>query len=325
MAVIGAGHHATELRCHAAPLSDLRIACCAPAPNCHDEVGSVDLARHFGAVYVPDWRRLIDDPSLRCVLVLSALPNRAEVVTAALNVGKVVMCQFPPASDRESLAVLAGAQAKGGGVLLSLSEIAGTAAGASALQALREGQFGKLQSIWAAGRFLRGDSAASQNVLDHYGWQILDFVLSGVPGRAMRVHATVATLFEQGSQPDTAVILIRFEHDLVASIELSRCLPGSIAAPDMGEVEIELIGAKEVVRIEPHASAVRVYVQAGASTRSWTEGPLVRTLPQVAAALHSGKADNCCLERAGRAVVIMEAIKRFPASAAGVRTPVRLP
>jgi predicted dehydrogenase len=323
MAVIGAGHHATELRRHAAPLPDIQIAGCALAPNGHDEGGSVELARHFGAAYSPDWRRLIDDPNLPAVLVLSSSPGCAEVAAAALNAGKVAICPFPPATDTESLAALADAQARGGGVLLSLSEIAGTAAGANALQALREGQLGKLHSVWAAGRFLRRGREASESVLDQYGWQVLDFVLSGVQSPVARVHATLANLFEQGSQPDTAVVLIRFEHEVIVTIELSRCLPGSIAAPDMGEVEIEVIGAKEVVRIEPHASAVRVYGEAGASTRSWTDGPLVRTLPQVAAALRSRKADDCCLERARRALAIMETIRRFPASVAGPQAPLR--
>ena len=35
---------------------------------------------------------------------------------------------------------------------------------------------------------------------------------------------------------DTAVILLRFEHQLVATIELSRCLPPSMQVPPTGEV-----------------------------------------------------------------------------------------
>ena len=317
MAVIGAGHHAIELRRHAAPLPDLQIAACAPAPDGHDACAAADLARHFGAAYAPDWRRLMEDPALPCVLVLSGAPDRAQVVAAAVNAGKVAMCPFPPATDANSLAALADAQASGGGIPLSVGEIAGTAPGATALEAVREGQLGTLHSIWAAARFAR-HNGAPQSVLDQYGWQVLDFVLSAVPGGAERVHASLACLFEEGNQPDTAVVLLRFAHDVVVTIELSRCLPFSVLAP---EVEIEVIGAKEVVRIEPHASAVRVYGPSGASTRSWTDGPLVRTLPQVAAAVRSGKRDDC-LERAERAVAIMGAIKRFPASPSRRRAPV---
>jgi predicted dehydrogenase len=192
----------------------------------------------------------MEDPALPCVLVLSGAPDRAQVVAAAVNAGKVAMCPFPPATDANSLAALADAQASGGGIPLSVGEIAGTAPGATALEAVREGQLGTLHSIWAAARFAR-HNGAPQSVLDQYGWQVLDFVLSAVPGGAERVHASLACLFEEGNQPDTAVVLLRFAHDVVVTIELSRCLPFSVLAP---EVEIEVIGAKEVVRIEPHAS-----------------------------------------------------------------------
>ena len=316
IAVIGAGHHAAELQSHAAPVEGIEIAACAPAPGEADGDASERFAHRLGAAYSPNWKPLVDDPNLPGILALGPAPGRAQVLEAALNAGKVAVCPFPPALDTAGLERLADARRRGGGALLSVSELAGTGAGAHALEAVREGRLGKLHSVWVAARY-RVDAGAAESVLDQCAWPVLDFVLTAVQGPAVRVHAALAALFERGPQPDTAVVLIRFEQDVVATLELSRCLPRSIAAPERGEVEIELIGAKEVVRIEPHRSSVSVYETAGASARSWIDGPLVRTLPLMGAALQAKDAGECCLERAGRAIAIMDAIKRFQRPGSG--------
>jgi predicted dehydrogenase len=305
--VIGAGGHAQELLRHAAPLAELRVAHCAPAPDDVDSNPAIEFARRFGAAFSPEWRVVAEDRQVPAVLVLGEMAGRTEIIVAALNAGKVVLCPFPAARDAAALAEVANARTKGHGILLTLGEIAGTAAGADALGSLREGRLGTLHSIWAAVRSRRTD-AAGQGVVEQHGWPVLDFLLAAVHEPVARVHATLATLFEPGPHEDTAVILLRFEQGPVATVELARCLPPSMAVPTMGEVEIEAIGAREVVRIEPYNSAVRVYADTGVSTRPWVDGALVRSLPQVVAAVRTGAADESCLERNGRAIAVMDMI-----------------
>jgi predicted dehydrogenase len=303
LGLIGAGVHAQELLCHAAPLEGMQVTRCAP-DGAAGRDHSAELARRFGGAFAPEWRAVAEDPHLPGVLVLGAVATRTPIVIAALNAGKVVLCPFPAARDAAGLAAVVDARVQGRGVLLSLGEIAGTAAGSHMLLVLRDERLGTPHSIWAAVRSRRGE-AAGQGVLEQHGWQVLDFLLTARRDPVLRVHATLGHVFEPGPQEDTAVILLRFEQGLVATVELSRCLPPSLPAPAMGEVEIEVIGARGVVRIEPYNTGLRVYGDGEVSNRAWVDGSLVRTLPQVAEAVRTGSGDQSGLERAGRAIAIM--------------------
>ena len=136
--LIGADEPAEELRRHGAPIAGLRITHCATAPNGEDRSRCARLASHFGASFTPEWRAVTDDPQMSAVLVFAPLAARSNVVAAALAAGKCVLCPFPAARDAASLAAVTRARAKGGGVLLTLGAIAGTAAGAYTLDALKE-------------------------------------------------------------------------------------------------------------------------------------------------------------------------------------------
>jgi predicted dehydrogenase len=303
LGLIGAGVHAEELLHHAAPLEGMQVVRCAP-DGAAGRDRSAELARYFGASFAPEWRSVAEDPHLPVVLVLGAVEMRTQIVIAALRVGKVVLCPFPAARDAVGLAAVSAARTQGRGILLSLGEIAGTAAGMHVLAALRDERLGTPHSIWAASRSRRGE-AVGQGVLEQHGWQVLDFLLAARRDPVLRVHVTLGHLFEPGPQEDTAVILLRFEQGLVATIELSRCLPPSMPVPAMGEVEIEVIGAQGVVRIEPYNTGLRVYGDGDVSNHAWVDGSLVRTLPQVAEAVQNGTSDESGLERAGRAIAIM--------------------
>jgi predicted dehydrogenase len=306
LGLIGAGAHAGELLRHAAPLEGMYIASCAPdAAAAQDR--SAGLARRFDAAFVPDWRVLAADPGLPAVLVLGAAGTRTEAVVAALRAGKVVLCPFPAACDAKGLAEVAAARAQGAGRLLSFGEIAGTAAGLDALTALKDGRLGTAHSIWAAVRSRR-DDAATQGVVAQHGWQIFDFLLAACPDPVVRAHATRGSLFGGGPGEDTAVIMLRFEGGLVATVELSRCLPASMPVPEPGEVEIEAIGAEGVIRIEPYNIGLRIHGDVAVRHRAWMDGSLVRSLPQVAGAVRDRTGDESGLERAGRAIAIMDRI-----------------
>ena len=147
------------------------------------------------------------------------------------------------------------------------------------------------------------------DVAEQHGWPLLDFILTAVPAPPVRVYPTLAHLFEPGPHADTAVILLRFEDQLVATIELSRCLPPSMPVPLAGEVEIEAIGACEVMRIEPYNTSVRVYGDSEVTMRPWVDGAVLRILPQLVAAAHGGATDMSSLQRNALAVSIMHQIR----------------
>jgi hypothetical protein len=74
------------------------------------------------------------------------------------------------------------------------------------------------------------------------------------------------------------VILLRSASEVVVTIELARCLPPSLPAPGLGEVEIEAMGAKQAVRAVPHAGAVRIHRDDGSAAVPWLNAPVLDLL-----------------------------------------------
>jgi predicted dehydrogenase len=201
-------------------------------------------------------------------------------VEAALSAGKVVGCPVPVATRGDDLDRLAAAAEMGRGVLLSGGALRHTPAGKSALGMIARGELGILHSAYAAARFPSGDGAErGAGVLDDAGWEIFDFLLSIVPAPVQRVHAQTGALFQSRSE-DTAVLILRFANDLIATIELSRCLPPSLATTAMGEVELEVIGSQQAVRLEPYATSLRLF-RTDAVPRPWVDDPVLSMVHQV--------------------------------------------
>jgi len=234
----------------------------------------------------PDWR----DPDVRAVLALGA---PTDDIAAALRAGRVVLCP-PPVTDLLRIA---------NGKLIVAGEIAYSEAGARAIEMIRSSEFGPLRSLYVA---IRQPRANGGDVLDELGWEALDFVLS--VAKPQRVHATTATLFG-GAAPDTVVILMRTQDDAVITIELSRCLPPTLPAPGLGEVEIEAMGARQSIHLQPHATSVSVYRDSGIGTAPWLDAPIIRMLRTIAAVVDGGATPDDPFPRQQAALATMTALR----------------
>jgi predicted dehydrogenase len=240
-----------------------------------------------------DWR----EPDVRAVAALGAPGAQANDIAAALRGSRVVLCPPPPDRDVANLARLKGEK------LIVAGEIAYSEAGARAIEMIRAAEFGPLRSLYLAIRQPRAH--AGGDVLDDLGWEALDFVLS--VAQPQRVHATTATLFG-GRTHDSAVILMRTEDAAVITIELSRCLPPTLPASGLGEVEIEAMGAHQSIHLQPQATSVSVYRDAGVSSAPWLDAPIIRMLRTVAAVV-DGATPEDPLPRQQAALATMTAIR----------------
>ncbi|MBV8916308.1 MAG: hypothetical protein JOZ05_25135, partial [Acetobacteraceae bacterium] len=240
------------------------------------------------------------------VLVLAVLQERAELVARALEAGKLVLCPFPPAPNLRAFEPIESRA--GNGRLLTFGRIADSEPGARALAVVHDGALGQLLSAWTGVRAQRGDGTPA-DVLDAYGWDVLDFLLRLHNGTPERIHARCESLFGCGPSPDTALLILRFAPSPIATVELSRCLPASIAACDAGETEIELIGTTHTLRAEPGAGHVRVHGSNQVTARPWSESPLSRALDRAADALESGTSDGSVLQRTRRAIAVMNHVR----------------
>lgn len=303
--VIGAGRCAQALAAHEAPLPGARVTRWAPSPCGRDHAEAAALAGRVGAGFSADWEAVAGDPALPAVLVLSGDPGKIVAVEVALSAGKVVLCPVPAVTRGEDLDRLAAREKAGRGVLLSAGALRHTPAGKSALRMVAAGELGTLHSVYAAARFPSVDHRQGRPaVLDEAGWDLFDFLLAAVPAPVQRVHAQTGALFGSTSE-DTAALIIRFERDLVATIEISRCLPASIATTELGEVEVELIGSRQAVRLEPYATSLHLFGSA-AVPRPWVDDPTLSMIHQVVEVVNGGPppAEGVTLRR--RATALME-------------------
>jgi predicted dehydrogenase len=310
--IVGAGRHAAALADHQAPLGDVRVARWAASPGAADLSVIRELATRIEAPFARDWEALARDPDLQAVLVLSETAGASVAAEAALGAGKTVFCAVPAATRPEEVNRLAGAAAGGRGALLVGGTIRHSPAGREALRLIRDGELGPLHSLFASVRLPAGGngdrlSSAQRPVLEEAGWDLLDFIVAATGMQPSRVHAYVETLFG-GAAPDTAVCIVRFDNDLVATIEAARCLPPSIPAAADGEVEIEVIGGRQAVRLEPGATAVSVH-GAGTALRPWLDAPVISMLDALAAATNGGAPIAEGVTDVRRMVDLMEAIR----------------
>jgi predicted dehydrogenase len=311
--VIGAGRHGAALAEHQAPLADVRIARWAASPGGGDISAVREFAARIDAPFAREWEAVARDPELRAVLVLGEAGSASAAAEAALGAGKAVFCAIPAATRMEDVNRLEGAATGGRAILLAGGTVRLSPAGRAALGLIRDGTLGPLHSVFASLRLpLSGNgdrlSGTQRAVLDDAGWDLLDFIAAAIPAPPSRVNAHVEPLFGAGAL-DTAVCIIRFEDDVIATLDVARCLPPSLAAPPDGDVEVELIGAREAVRLQPAAGAVRVYA-AGPALRPWVDAPVIEMLAELAAAAtNGGAASGDGIANVRRAMELMDGIR----------------
>ena len=276
LGVIGHGRYAQALRDHEAPLGRVHVSACAAAVDGSDS-DQVSAFAEWAGVAMRSWQSVASDPDLPALLVLGPAATRAEVVAMGLARGKIVLC--PGASGIAS--------PQGTGVLLGGGEITHSTAGRHGLQAMQAPGFGAMRSLYLSIHQPRGGQGC---VIEALGAEALDFVLRAVPGPFSRVRVTRGHLF--GTDCDTAVLLLRSESDVVVTIELARCLPASLPAPGLGEVEIDAMGAAQSVRITPAASAVQVHTDTGRQALPWQDAPILAMLHDIERAVDSPVANN---------------------------------
>jgi predicted dehydrogenase len=303
--VIGGSRHAQALVEYLAPLPRLRLARWAPSPGGGDQTGAAALARSAGVEFVPDWQAVAGETSLRAVLVLSDAPERSLAVEAALKAGKAVLCPAPAARTATELDGLADAIRRGHGLLLSPGAIRHTPAAKYALAEAAAGSLGRLHSVYAAARSAAQDGGNGGGVVDEIGWDIFDFVLGLTHAPVRRLHAAGAAWCEGAGGRDIAALIVRFDDELIATVELARCLPPGIAAEGEPEVEIEVIAARQALRIEPYGSAVRVHRPGGSSLRPWLDAPVVSMAQDLAEAIDSGLSERESLDPHRRLAEVM--------------------
>lgn len=275
VAVVGGGRHAVALADHAAPFRRFRVARWVPVGDGAEGGRAAALADRLGVPFSNDWAGTVRDASLPAVLVLSEDTRRQGVVVEALAAGKAVLCPGPIASAPAEVAECTAALRRSRGALLAPGELRYAPGVRTALESIAAGEAGTLHSIYVAARAAPPKHAhPSETVADRLGWDVFDAVLAADKSPLARIQAHAGRLFGGGSGADTAVVIARFESGLIATVELSECLPLAVpAAP--AEIEIEIVGSRRAIHLEPFHTAVRVYGGSTVSLHPWVDPPVL--------------------------------------------------
>ena len=280
LGIIGNGLQAGALRAHGAPLGGIRLVDTPARP----------------------WREIASDRALAAVLVdLEGAAGLAAII-AALEAGKVVISGPAPARDGGDIDRLRAAAVGGGGTLLPCGELTHGEAARRGLAAIADPAFGRLTSLYIAIRQPRG----AGNVLDDLAPEAVAFVTASIEDEVTAVRLNAGRLF--GPEHDSAVILLRTARDTVVTIELAKCLPASLPAPGLGEVEIDAVGMSRAVRITPLDSAVRIHRDDGGDVRPWLDAPVLAMLRDVERAFEAPPS-VAGLDRAARNQALLTAIR----------------
>jgi predicted dehydrogenase len=117
---------------------------------------------------------------------------------------------------------------------------------------------------------------------------------------------------------DRPPALVRWRRGAIGLCRFSRCLPASLPAPGLGEVEIEAIGAQQSVRLEPYATSVGIFRDNGVSAVPWLDAPVIRMLREVAAAVDGAAPAEDAVQRQRDALAAMTAIQASMGAAEAV-------
>ena len=337
LGVIGSGRHVDELAAQQPwgyPFVGRHAVITACAPPAHAACRLDALAQPSGARRFDSGRELIAAGGVDAVLLLVPAAQRAELARAAIEAGHSVLCPAPLALGMQQMNALAQAVANGrsGAVIVAAGALAHTPAGRHALDVIAGGTAGRIESAYAGVRWHAHDAHARSvhAALPETAWDVLDFMLEALDAPVARVYAHAARLFESGDAHDTVVAIMRFANEAVFSFEAAACLPPALPAPHAGEIELELIGADETLRIEPYRTAVGIArtpspidaahpgALARVEYRDWVEPPIAGMIGALLAAMREPRRALDALARQHRLAALADAMRASIESAQAV-------
>ncbi|MEP6813732.1 MAG: Gfo/Idh/MocA family oxidoreductase [Actinomycetota bacterium] len=178
-----------------------------------------------------DWRRLVDDPAVDLVSVATPPAAHAEIVAAALDARKPVLCEKPLAATVEAAERLEELAAAAGVPTLVDFEFRGLPSFRRARELLREGAIGRvlqLEVAWHLGSRLaaglapswKDDAEAGGGTLLALGVHSFDYV-EWLLGPVESLCGTARTLLGRGTSDDACAALMRLADGAHVTLSIS--------------------------------------------------------------------------------------------------------
>ncbi|MCL6455115.1 MAG: Gfo/Idh/MocA family oxidoreductase [Alicyclobacillus sp.] len=227
-----------------------------------DEGRGRAAAQRFGAAYFRDYQDLLR-LDLDGVIICSENARHAEMVVAAAEAGKHVLCEKPIATSVPDAQRMIDACREKGVHLQIAFPCRFNPPVRRVKEAVARGALGRILAIrgtnrgqnpggWFANRELSGGGA----VLDHTV-HVVDLMRWYLGAEVKEVYAEVDTRFGARDIDDCGLLMLEFDNGVFASHDpsWSRCR----SFPTWGDVTVEVIGTDGVMRADAFAQHLTLY------------------------------------------------------------------
>ncbi|WP_026962608.1 Gfo/Idh/MocA family protein [Alicyclobacillus herbarius] len=230
--------------------------------DANHERGREAQARYGGELYT-DYQKLLQREDIDAVVVCSENALHAEMVVAAAEAGKHVLCEKPIAITLEDAHRMIDACRRHEVTL----QIAFPVRFNTPIRQLKDtvdaGRLGRIVAIRGTnhgqnpgGWFVNPELSGGGAVMDHTV-HVIDIMRWLLQSEVREVYAEVGTRFSDLATDDCGILLLEFDNGVIASHDPSWSRPKTY--PTWGDVTLEVIGTRGVTTVDAFAQHLQVY------------------------------------------------------------------
>lgn len=253
--------------------------------------------------------------AMDAVCIVTPTTDRPTLLTDAVTAGVHVCCPVPVAGDLSTLDSLILRGADSGLVVYAANPLRHWLPLRTMFE--RRKNVGAPISLFAASRTTR---AITGDIFTDLALPLIDMALWLVEAEVERVQVMAERLFPSAGESagaDSALILMRFANNVVATLEVARSLPDNAA--QAGELAVELCGRDAVLRADPANQAVTISGPTGTVREDWLPHPAISIVETFVETIRTGAVAPQSLLDARWTLPVLEKVRLAAATGEMVR------
>jgi predicted dehydrogenase len=253
-------------------------------------------AERFQAKFYPDYQDALKDGDFDAVIVCSENVYHAEMVIAAADAGKHVLCEKPLATSVDDAKAMIAACDKAGVKLQTAFPIRYSTPVQHVKRQIDSGELGRILALTGSNRgqnpngwFIDPKLSGGGAVLDHTV-HVIDIMRWYTGSEVEEVYAEIDTRFSDIAIDDCGLLTLTFKNGVIASHDPSWSRPKTF--PTWGDVTLRVVGTGGVTFVDALAQNYTLYDDAGGRVRrvAWGDNPDFEMVKGFIAAVEENKA-----------------------------------
>jgi len=227
-----------------------------------DRKRGIKAADEFKTKYYPDYSKLLQK-DFEAVIVCSENSRHKEIVVAAANAGKHILCEKPISTNIEDARTMINV-CKQKNVKLGIAfPFRFSPTVKQVKRMIEENKIGNILAVNATNRgkmpggwFISKVKAGGGAVMDHTV-HVVDLLRWFLNREVKEVYAEVDSLLHNIDVDDCGVLALEFEDGIFATLDTSWSRPKSF--PTWGDITMEIVGTKGVISLDVFAQTISTY------------------------------------------------------------------